>query len=81
MNAKRQTKVIKIMTFFLFKKINKRTKSPSTINVKDKVETEVRHTLLDPLLYICTFEMIFDPSSPTELEQEPPLTPSFISYH
>ena len=47
----------------------------------DKVETEVRHTLLDPLLYICTFEMIFDPSSPTELEQEPPLTPSFISYH
>ena len=81
MQKGKQKYIIKIMTFFLFKKINKRTKSPSTINVKDKVETEVRHTLLDPLLYICTFEMIFDPSSPTELEQEPPLTPSFISYH
>ena len=78
MDAKRQTNVIKVMTFFSFEK---KMKEQKALLCRDKVETEVRHTLLDPLLYICTFEMIFDPSSPTELEQEPPLTPSFISYH
>ena len=52
-------------------------KEQKALLCKDKVETEVRHTLLDPPVVPLKYaQMIFDPS-PTEIE--PPLTPNFIS--